>query len=145
MKKSAMARTRETPAMILRFDEISMHAQTGRDARRQRRIEEQLVKEKTQDKVFAAVAIAIMIAVALSTVLAHNAKEEARFAYAYELPRVEVIVSQGDTIDGIASENPVSGLSDHELGIVISDINKGNPNKTIPIRPGDRIWVPIER
>lgn len=130
--------------MILRFDEISAHAQAGRDIRTQHRIEEQLARKKTRDEAFAAIAIAIMVAVALSAVLAHNVKEEARFAYAYELPRVEVIVSQGDTIDGIASKNPVSGLSDHELGIVISDINKDNPNKTIPIHPGDRIWVPIE-
>lgn len=131
--------------MILRFDEISAQTQAGRDVRARRRIEEQLAQKKAHDKAFAVIAIAIMVAVALSAVLAHNAQEEARFAYAYELPRVEVIVSQGDTIDGIASENPVSGLSDHELGILISDINKDNPNKTIPIQPGDRIWVPIER
>lgn len=97
---------------------------------------------RARDTRIAVVGVIFVMIIVLGTVVMHNVQENARFDYAYDLPRIEVIVHQGDTIDGIASAHPVSGLSAHELGYVIADINEGA--YSIPLMPGDRIMVPVD-
>lgn len=84
----------------------------------------------------------IALAILMFSLIALDASDRnERFAYARGLPIETVVVQAGDTIDGIAAEHPVRGLSDHELGWVIEEMN---PGITGLIQPGDRLAVPVD-
>lgn len=127
-----------TPAPIHNIEAIDEKIRIDRAHRIARAAQS---KKCTDGKTFI-IASVIAVAFALGAIFLHAASDNARFERAYALPRAEVIVHQGDTIDGIASENPVEGLSAHELGIVISNINEGN--HSVPLMPGDKLMVPID-
>lgn len=127
-----------TPAPIRNIEAIDEKIRTDRAHRITRAVQS---KKRSDRKTFV-IASVIAVALALGAIFLHAASDNARFEYAYALPRTEVIVHQGDTIDGIASENPVEGLSAHELGIVISNINEGN--HSVPLMPGDKLMIPVE-
>lgn len=127
-----------TPASIRAIDEIDERVANSR-ARRARQAQQ---RKAASDKKFIVVMACIAAVVLLGAVIAHSVSDNARFEYAKSLPVCEVVVSQGDTIDGIAAEHPVSGLSAHELGYVISELNEGS--HSVPLQPGDRLMVPDE-
>lgn len=127
-----------TPASIAAFESTAHRV----NAYRARRAEVMAVAQTKKDNRVVVFAIVFVLIIAFSCLFAHNAAENARFSYAYDLPRIEVTVQEGDTIDGIAAAHPVEGLSAHELGYVISEINKGE--HSIPLMPGDRLMIPNE-
>lgn len=127
-----------TPAAISNMERIDENVRANRT--RRAAIAEQ--SKASNDKKFAIIMAIVAAILAIGVIAVHGALDNARFERAYELPLVEVVVHEGDTIDGIAGEHPVDGLSDHELGYVISEINKGA--HSVPLMPGDRLMVPVE-
>ena len=107
--------------------------------RRQKRAE--LAKQKESKKNIIILSV-VCVFILFSAIIIGNHLDNARFARVYDLPTETVVVHSGDTIDAIAAAHPVDGLSAHELGIVISDINQGN--HSTPLMPGDKLEVPVD-
>lgn len=132
------------PASVIRFDEIQRECCASTKDRAIRSDAKVEKSEALRNKICLIAFIILIAAMFIGATLAINAKENARYEHAYALPTIEVTVHQGDTIDGIAAAHPVSGVSAHELGYVISDLNEDNPNCSTPLMPGDRLIVPLE-
>lgn len=132
-----------TPEPIENLEDIDRAVRSNQDRRKRQLAEAREKAEKSKKRRLVLVAVIAVIVIALGSVIAFTAMDNARFAHAMDLPQREVVVHQGDTIDGIAAENPVKGLSEHELGWVIGEINRGSENMGSPLMPGDRLLVPI--
>lgn len=129
---------RTTPSLISRYENTAVRTSTLRA----RRVDCARVEHERADKKFLVVSFIIIAIIVFSVLIGHGVADAARFSYAEGLPRISVVVSPGDTIDGIASQHMVSGLSAHELGIVIAKINEGK--HSVPLMPGDVLAVPVE-
>lgn len=134
----AQIKTIHTPKIITDFTAL-----TENIAKRQEKRSIRIAQKAKRTRLIKNIVFTIILIVAAFTVIfVQNAQENARFEHAYNLPQTEIIVGKGDTLDGIAAENPVDGLSAHELGYVIGEINKERIDGTL--QPGDRILIPVE-
>lgn len=127
-----------TPSVITEYERSAERVRASRE-RRAKQAENVKNTRKKRDVVLLVIFIA---AIALCAVMAYVMSENARFDHAYDLPRAEVVVHSGDTIESIADANPVNGLTTHELAYVIGDINSDSHSN--PLMPGDRLNIPVE-
>lgn len=128
------------PQVVEDYSALRERVAASKTARQKRIANEQTNEGKTNTKRIVVIAGIIIIFVAFLVVCGLSSiTSNAKFDRAFALPCIEVIIEEGDTIDGIAASHPVAGLSDHELGYVINEIN---PDITKPLQPGDFLLVP---